>query len=90
MVTINVEGPAGQGTGSGFVVRKDGYILTNNHVLDAAGANGTITVLFSDGTSVDATVVGHDAAYDLAVIRSSLWVLRWAWTAPSPVALSAH
>jgi putative serine protease PepD len=69
VVTINVEGPAGQGTGSGFVVRKDGYILTNNHVLDAAGANGTITVLFSDGTSVDATVVGHDAAYDLAVIR---------------------
>ena len=69
VVTIKVEGPAGQGTGSGFVVRKDGYILTNNHVVDAAGANGTITVLFSDGTSVDATVVGHDAAYDLAVIR---------------------
>jgi len=69
VVTIKVGGPAGQGTGSGFVVRKDGYILTNNHVVDAAGANGTITVLFSDGTSVDATVIGHDAAYDLAVIR---------------------
>jgi putative serine protease PepD len=69
VVTIKVQGPAGQGTGSGFVVRKDGYILTNNHVVDAAGANAAITVLFSDGTSVDATVIGHDAAYDLAVIR---------------------
>jgi putative serine protease PepD len=69
VVTIKVEGPAGAGTGSGFVVRKDGYIITNNHVVDAATANGKITVLFSDGTSTDATIIGHDESYDLAVIR---------------------
>jgi putative serine protease PepD len=69
VVTIKVVGPAGSGTGSGFVMRQDGYILTNNHVVDAATAKGTITVLFSDGQSSDATVIGHDASYDLAVIR---------------------
>jgi putative serine protease PepD len=69
VVTIKVEGPAGAGTGSGFVMRKDGYILTNNHVVDAATAKGKITVLFSDGKSADATIIGHDESYDLAVIR---------------------
>src|SRR5664279_4944318 len=69
VVTIKVDGPAGAGTGSGFVVRKDGYILTNNHVVDAAAATGKITVLFYDGASADATIIGHDQAYDLAVIR---------------------
>ena len=69
VVTIKVEGPAGAGTGSGFVMRKDGYILTNNHVVDAATAKGKITVLFSDGKSSDATIIGRDESYDLAVIR---------------------
>src|SRR5664279_5135169 len=69
VVTIKVEGPAGAGTGSGFVMRQDGYILTNNHVVDAARAKGKITVLFSDGKSSDATVIGHDESYDLAVVR---------------------
>jgi putative serine protease PepD len=69
VVTIKVEGPTGAGTGSGFVVRKDGYILTNNHVVDAATAKGKITVLFSDGKRSDATIIGHDESYDLAVIR---------------------
>jgi putative serine protease PepD len=69
VVTIKVEGLAGTGTGSGFVLRKDGYILTNNHVVGAASASGKITVLFSDGMSSDATVIGHDQSYDLAVIR---------------------
>ncbi len=69
VVTIKVEGPSGSGTGSGFVVRKDGYILTNNHVVDVATSKGKITVLFSDGKMADATVIGHDESYDLAVIR---------------------
>ena len=69
VVTIKVEGPGGSGTGSGFVMRSDGYILTNNHVVDAATAKGKITVLFSDGKRSDATIVGHDESYDLAVIR---------------------
>jgi len=69
VVTIKVKGPDAAGTGSGFVLRKDGYILTNNHVVDAATATGKITVLFSDGKSADATVIGRDESYDLAVIR---------------------
>jgi putative serine protease PepD len=68
VVTIRVVGPTGSGTGSGFVMRQDGYILTNNHVV-ADGAKGQVTVIFSDGQSSAATVIGHDQSYDLAVIR---------------------
>jgi putative serine protease PepD len=71
VVTIRVKGADVAGTGSGFVMRSDGYILTNNHVVEAAGAKGTITVLFSDGKSSDASIVGRDESYDLAVIRVS-------------------
>jgi putative serine protease PepD len=71
VVTIKVSGPGVSGTGSGFVMQKDGYILTNNHVVEAATSKGKITVLFSDGKSVDATVIGRDESYDLAVIRVS-------------------
>ena len=53
----------------GFVLRKDGYILTNNHVVHAATATGKITVLFSDGKRADAKIIGRDESYDLAVIR---------------------
>ena len=69
VVTIKVKGPNAEGTGSGFVLRKDGYILTNNHVVDAATATGKITVLFSDGKSIEAKIIGRDESYDLAVIR---------------------
>ena len=57
-----------QATGSGFIWNKDGMIVTNNHVVDGAD---TITVEFSDGTSVDAKVVGTDPESDLAVIQVS-------------------
>jgi len=69
VVTIKVAGPAASGTGSGFVMRADGYILTNNHVVEAASTTGKITVVFSDGKSADAKVIGRDESYDLAVIR---------------------
>jgi S1-C subfamily serine protease len=52
--------------GSGFIISNDGYVLTNNHVVDGASA---ITVTFSDGTSENATVVGTDATHDLAVLK---------------------
>jgi len=71
VVTIKVAGTSGTGTGSGFVMRKDGYILTNNHVVDAATSKGKITVLFSDGKSSVATIIGRDESYDLAVLRVS-------------------
>ncbi len=69
VVTLKVTGSGGQDTGSGFVLRSDGYVVTNNHVIAAAAAGGTISVVFSDGRSVKGTVVGSDASYDLAVVR---------------------
>ncbi|MDE9365812.1 trypsin-like peptidase domain-containing protein [Luteipulveratus sp. YIM 133132] len=71
VVTLKVAdaGEKSGGTGSGFVMRADGYIVTNNHVVSAGGANGHITVLFSDGSEVPGKLVGKDASYDLAVVK---------------------
>jgi S1-C subfamily serine protease len=52
--------------GSGFVIDKDGRILTNAHVV--AGAS-SVVVAFEDGVSAKATVLGRDSLYDLAVIK---------------------
>lgn len=54
------------GQGSGFVWDNEGHIVTNNHVVENASQ---ITVVFSDGTSVDAQLVGTDPQSDLAVIK---------------------
>ncbi len=54
-------------TGSGFVIRADGYILTNDHVV--APSDGEINVRFSDGTVSPATIVGATSDYDLAVLK---------------------
>ncbi|HVX65942.1 MAG TPA: Do family serine endopeptidase [Bryobacteraceae bacterium] len=56
-----------QGTGSGFIVDKNGYILTNNHVVD--GASKVQVKLHDDPTEYLAKVVGTDAELDLAVIK---------------------
>lgn len=56
----------GVGSGSGIIFQGDGYILTNNHVVDGANA---IRVTLSDTRQFDATVVGADATTDLAVLR---------------------
>jgi len=58
--------PYGQGLGSGFVWDKEGHIITNNHVVDGAEK---IEVVFSDGSTVQAELVGADPDSDLAVIR---------------------
>ncbi|MDQ6649161.1 MAG: trypsin-like peptidase domain-containing protein [Actinomycetota bacterium] len=58
-------------TGSGVVIRTDGYVLTNNHVVAAAVGGGTVSVTFSDGRSVPASIVGTDPTSDLAVVRVS-------------------
>jgi putative serine protease PepD len=70
VVTIAAHGPSGSGTGSGEVIRSDGYILTNNHVIAmAAVSGGSVEVLFSDGQSASATIVGRDPQTDLAVLK---------------------
>ena len=55
-----------KGAGSGFVVSKDGRILTNNHVIDGADK---ITVTFFDGKTMEASVIGRDPTFDIAVIK---------------------
>ncbi|MFT7654023.1 MAG: serine protease Do [Candidatus Azotimanducaceae bacterium] len=52
--------------GSGFIISKDGYILTNNHVVDGAKE---IVVRFSDRRELVATLVGQDSRADLAVLK---------------------
>jgi putative serine protease PepD len=69
VVTIQAQGTQGGGTGSGEVIRSDGYILTNNHVIAEAADGGKVQVLFSDGTSEPATIVGRDVLTDLAVLK---------------------
>ena len=69
VVTIAAAGAAGSGTGSGEVIKSDGYILTNNHVIAIAANGGKVEVTFSDGTSVPATIVGRDVLTDLAVLK---------------------
>ncbi|MEU2350756.1 trypsin-like peptidase domain-containing protein [Modestobacter sp. NPDC049651] len=73
VVTIYVTASGGSGSGSGVVLSKDGYVLTNNHVvtLDSATSQATVQVRTTDGTLYDATVVGTDPTSDLAVIKLS-------------------
>jgi len=52
--------------GSGFIISADGYVLTNNHVVDGAGQ---VTVRLSDRRELDAKVVGTDTQYDIALLK---------------------
>ncbi|MGN6608688.1 MAG: trypsin-like peptidase domain-containing protein [Jatrophihabitans sp.] len=68
VVQIDVQTPQGAGVGSGVVIDKHGYVLTNNPVV--AGATN-ILVVFSDEATSDAKIVGTDPVSDLAVIKVS-------------------
>lgn len=72
VASIKVVGSQGAGTGSGFVIQSDAtssYILTNDHVASGGGSDAAITVRFQDNKTYDASVVGLDSAYDLAVLK---------------------
>lgn len=56
----------GTGSGSGIIISADGYILTNNHVVESAN---DIKVKLHDGTEYDAEVVGTDSRTDVAIIK---------------------
>lgn len=57
----------GEGAGTGVIVSKDGYIMTNNHVIDGAR---TVSVVLSDGTRYDdVAVVGSDPLNDIAFVK---------------------
>ena len=66
-----------QGQGSGFIIGSDGYVLTNEHVLEG---DGNIEVTLSDGRKFSADVVGRDWQTDLAVLKidaSNLMAVEW-------------
>lgn len=73
VVTVNVKTATGGDTGSGSIIQSTAsysYILTNNHVIDAAmNGAGTVKVEFNNGDEVAATIVGRDVNYDLAVLK---------------------
>ncbi|TCD06404.1 Do family serine endopeptidase [Erythrobacteraceae bacterium CFH 75059] len=63
-----------QSLGSGFLISADGYVVTNNHVINPPGQRATleeVTVTLADGTEYRAQVVGQDAQSDLAVLKIS-------------------
>ncbi len=69
VVSINVTGTNESDTGSGVVLRSNGYILTNNHVVAAAENGGSVSVTFNDNSTASARIVGTDSLDDLAVIK---------------------
>lgn len=68
VVTVTATNGRGESIGSGFVIGKDGYILTNEHVVYGA-ADDRVSVTFADGNPLPAQVVGRDAESDIAVVR---------------------
>lgn len=60
------QGTQTAGSGSGFIIAADGYIVTNNHVIDQADR---VNVTFADGSTLRATVVGADRYSDLALLK---------------------
>ncbi|HEY7048293.1 MAG TPA: trypsin-like peptidase domain-containing protein [Jatrophihabitantaceae bacterium] len=69
VVTIDVQSQQEQGNGSGVIIDKSGYIVTNDHVVSVAANGGTMTVVTNDGQQAKATIVGRDTSDDLAVIK---------------------
>ncbi len=71
VVSITVRTASGEEEGSGVILRADGVILTNNHVVADASGSDSITVKLSDGRTATASVVGTDPTTDLAVIKAN-------------------
>jgi 2-alkenal reductase len=59
--------PDGQSSGSGVIISADGYIVTNNHVIEEAE---NLAVILSDGTELAATLISSDIYADLAVVKA--------------------
>lgn len=66
-VAAYIESENAYGAGSGVIMREDGYILTNYHVIE--GASEVSVMLLSDSSVYDARLVGYDEEYDIAVLK---------------------
>ena len=71
IVEVTVESGRSTSEGSGIIVRSDGVIVTNAHVVSDVASGGTLTVTLANGKTAKATVVGTDARHDIAVIKAS-------------------
>ena len=72
VVSVKVTAPSGSGSGSGSIYKTSAtssFIITNNHVVEAAATSGSILVEFINGDTIAATIVGRDSNYDLAVLK---------------------
>ncbi|MGW3898835.1 S1C family serine protease [Micromonospora profundi] len=74
VVTVRVSSLGGTSEGSGFIASADGHVITNDHVV--AGSSGKASVVFNDGTTAPATVIGQDPESDIAVIKVNRTGLR--------------
>jgi len=66
VTVVNYVGRGAQGSGSGVIISADGYIITNNHVVEG---NQRLEVIYQDGTTVEASLVGTDPFVDVAVLK---------------------
>ena len=66
IVRIDVTGPGFKASGSGIIIRPDGYVITNQHVIDQ---EKTVTVIVKDGQQYPATVTASDSTLDLAILH---------------------
>lgn len=61
----------GESEGSGIIYSEDGYIITNNHVIEEAAdsSSATVTITLNDGTDYEAEIIGRDETTDLALLK---------------------
>ncbi|WP_460865955.1 S1C family serine protease [Nocardioides pakistanensis] len=68
ILTRGGAGVAGEATGSGFVVDREGHVITNNHVVSGVADGGEIQVIDHSGRRHTASIVGRSPVYDIAVL----------------------
>ncbi len=69
VVTIEVAGSTGAGSGSGVIISADGHVMTNAHVVSLGAQEPAIRITMSDGRLFSATVIGRDVLSDIAVLK---------------------
>jgi putative serine protease PepD len=69
VVTLEVAGMGGAGSGSGVIITPEGHLITNAHVVSIGNNEPSIRVTLSDGRLFEGTVVGRDIVADIAVVK---------------------